>query len=231
MRIDILTIFPGMFNAVLGESMIKRAQQKKKVNIRIHDLRDYTNDKHRTVDDKPFGGGPGMVLKVETIHRAIKHIIGNGSGKRNKKSKIILLTPQGKRFNQKMAKRLLRLDRLFLICGHYEGVDERVRKTLVDDEISIGDYILTCGELPAMVLIDTIVRLVPGVLGDEQSKLTESFENNLLDYPQYTRPAAFHGMAVPKVLLSGNHKEISEWRTHQAHKKTEKVRPDLSKRQ
>ena len=231
MRIDILTIFPLMFDAVLGESIIKRARQKKKVNIQIHNLRNYTSDKRRTVDDKPFGGGPGMVLNVEPIHKAIKHIMGDYGVKRNKKSKVVLLTPQGKRFNQKMAKRLSRLDRLFLICGHYEGVDERVKKTLVDDEVSIGDYVLTCGELPAMVLIDSIVRLMPGVLGDEQSKLTESFENNLLDFPQYTRPAVFRGMAVPKVLLSGNHKKISEWRAHQAHKKTRKVRPDLLKRQ
>ncbi len=223
MKIDVLTIFPGMFDAVLGESIIKRAQQKKKVNIKIHDLRDYTDDKRRTVDDKPFGGGPGMVLKLEPIYKAVKHIMGKGG----KNSKVILLTPQGRRFDQKMAKRLSKLDRLFFICGHYEGVDERARKSLVDYEISIGDYVLTCGELPAMVLIDSIVRLVPGVLGDEKSKLTESFENNLLDYPQYTRPARFCGMAVPKVLLSGNHKKISEWRARQALKKTKKIRPDL----
>ena len=223
MKIDVLTIFPGMFDAVLGESIIKRAQQKKKVNIKIHDLRDYADDKRRTVDDKPFGGGPGMVLKLEPIYKAVKHIMGN----RGKNSKVILLTPQGRRFDQKMAKRLSKLDRLFLICGHYEGVDERARRSLVDYEISIGDYVLTCGELPAMVLIDSIVRLIPGVLGDEESKLAESFENNLLDYPQYTRPAGFCGMAVPKVLLSGNHKKISEWRARQALKKTRKIRPDL----
>jgi len=230
MKIDILTIFPGMFGAVLGESIIKRAQQKGKVSIKIHNLRDYTNDRRRTVDDKPFGGGPGMILKVEPIYKAIKHITGESNVKRNKKAKVILLTPQGKRLNQKIARRLSRFDRLFLVCGHYEGIDERVRKSLVDYEISIGDYILTCGELPAMVLIDSVVRLLPGVLGDEKSGIIESFENNLLEYPQYTRPAVFKGMAVPKLLLSGNHKKISEWRTRQAFRKTKKTRPDLLKK-
>ena len=227
MRIDVLTIFPGMFDAVLGESIVKRARQKKKVGIHIHDLRDYTNDRHRTVDDKPFGGGPGMVMKIEPIYKAVKHIIG----KNDKSCKVVLLTPQGRRFDQKTAKRFSRFNRLLLICGHYEGVDERVRKLLVDYEISIGDYVLTCGELPAMVLIDSIVRLIPGVLGNVGSKLTESFENNLLEYPQYTRPAVFRGAAVPKVLLSGDHKKIMQWRKEESHKKTEKNRPDLIKRE
>ena len=228
MNIDVLTIFPKMFDAVLGESIVKRAQQKKKVSIDLHDLRDYTADRHRSVDDKPFGGGPGMVMKVEPICKALKHITGCYSPK--EKSKVILLSPQGRRFDQKMARRLSKLDRLLLICGHYEGVDERVRKTLIDDEVSVGDYILTCGELPAMTLIDSIVRLIPGVLGDERSNLTESFENDLLEYPQYTRPAVFRKMAVPKVLLSGNHKKISEWREREALKKTKKVRPDILKK-
>lgn len=227
MRIDVITIFPGMFEAVLGESIIKRAQKKEKVSIKIHNLRDYTSDKHRTVDDKPFGGGPGMVLKIEPIYKAVKDILGESDAKRRGNSKVILLSPQGKRFEQRMAKSLSKLDGLLLICGHYEGVDERVKKLLVDYEISIGDYILTCGELPAMVLIDSIVRLVPGVLGDERSRLTESFENNLLEYPQYTRPATFCGMEVPKVLLSGDHNKIEEWRFKQALKRTQNVRPDL----
>ncbi len=227
MKIDVLTIFPGMFDAVLGESMIKRAQQKKKIRIKIHDLRDYTDDKRRTVDDKPFGGGPGMVLKVEPIYRAVKDITGNWGAKGN--NKVVLLTPQGKRFDQKMAKRFSKLDRLLLISGHYEGTDERVKKIPVDYEISIGDYVLTCGELPAMVLIDCIARLIPGVLGDERSKINESFENGLLDYPQYTRPAVFRGMRVPDILLSGDHKKISKWRMDQALKKTKKTRPDLLK--
>lgn len=226
MTIDVLTIFPRMFDAVLGESIIKRAQNKKKVNIKIHDLRNYTKDKHRKVDDRPFGGGPGMVLKVEPIYKAVKHILGKNSTAK-KRAKVILLTPQGKRFNQRIAKRLAKLDRLILICGHYEGVDERVRKLLLDDEISIGDYILTCGELPSMVLIDAVVRLIPGVLGNEWSKLTESFENSLLEYPQYTRPASFYGTEVPKVLLSGDHKQIEKWRMAEALKRTRVRRPDL----
>ena len=229
MKIDVLTIFPGMFDAVLGESIIKRAQQKRKVSIKIHNLRDYANDKRRTVDDRPFGGGPGMVLKVEPIYKAVKHILDKNGTKKGKNSKVILVTPQGKRFNQQMAKRLSKFNRLLLICGHYEGVDERVKKLLVDYEISIGDYILTCGELPVMVLIDSIVRLIPGVLGDEQSKLTESFENNLLEYPQYTRPTTFCGLEVPKILLSGNHNRIKEWRMQQALTRTRKRRPDLLK--
>jgi tRNA (guanine37-N1)-methyltransferase len=228
MKIDVLTIFPGMFNAVLGESIIKRAQEMRKVSIKVHDLRDFTNDKRRTVDDKPFGGGPGMVLKVEPIYKAVNHILDKRD-RAKKTGNVILLTPQGKRLDQRMVKRLSRFDRLLLICGHYEGVDERVRDLLVDYEVSIGDYILTCGELPAMVLIDSIVRLIPGVLGNARSKLTESFENNLLEYPQYTRPAKFCGIEVPKVLLSGNHNKIKEWRAQQAFVRTKKGRPDLLK--
>jgi tRNA (guanine37-N1)-methyltransferase len=229
MKIDVITIFPKMFDAVLGESIIKRAQKKRKVNIAIHNLRNYTTDKHRTVDDKPFGGGPGMVLKVEPIYKAVKHILGKSSRRAKKNIKVIMLAPQGKRFNQQVAKRLSKLDRLLLICGHYEGIDERAKRLLSCDEISIGDYVLTCGELPAMVLIDSVVRLIPGVLGDERSKLTESFEDNLLEYPQYTRPAAFCGMEAPEVLLSGNHKKIDKWRKQQALKITRKRRPDLLK--
>lgn len=229
MNIDVITIFPGMFEAVLGESIVKRARQKKKVAITIHDLRDYTDDRHRSVDDKPFGGGPGMVMKIEPIYKALERVAVKDAKGTDKKGKVILLTPQGRRFDQRAARRLSKLDRLVLICGHYEGVDERVRRSCADEEISIGDYVLTCGELPAMVLIDSIVRLIPGVLGDEDSEKSESFENGLLEYPQYTRPARYRGMAVPKVLLSGDHKKISAWRNTQAIKKTKRVRPDLLK--
>jgi tRNA (guanine37-N1)-methyltransferase len=189
-------------------------------------------DKHGTVDDRPYGGGPGMVLMIEPIYRAINEL---KSKTKNEKLKIILLTPQGKVFNQKMAKRLSGLDHLILICGHYEGVDERVRKHLVDEEISIGDYVLTGGELPAMVIVDTVVRLIPGVLEKPEAVQLESFSqiNNkspiLLEYPQYTRPANFKGWKVPKVLLSGNHQKIKEWREKQALKRTKKRRPDLIK--
>jgi len=223
MKIDIITIFPRMFAPVLNESMIKRAQKKGKVKILVHDLRGYTLDKHRKVDDRPFGGGSGMVLMAEPIFRAVEKIIQNCKSK----SKIILLTPQGKPLTQGLAKRLARQKHLILICGHYEGVDERVRKYLADEEVSIGDYVLTGGELPAMVLIDCLARLIPGVLGDENSLNFESFEDNLLEYPQYTRPADFRGWKAPPVVLSGNHKKISSWRRQEALKITKKKRPDL----
>jgi tRNA (guanine37-N1)-methyltransferase len=223
MKIDIITIFPKMFAPVLNESIIKRAQKKGKVKILVHDLRSYTLDKHRKVDDRPFGGGSGMVLMAEPIFRAVEKIIQN----RKLKSKIILLTPQGKPLTQGLAKRLARQKHLILICGHYEGVDERVRKYLAHEEVSIGDYVLTGGELPAMVLIDCLARLIPGVLGDENSLNFESFEDNLLEYPQYTRPADFRGWKAPPVVLSGNHKKISSWRRQEAIKITRKKRPDL----
>jgi tRNA (guanine37-N1)-methyltransferase len=228
MRIDIITIFPGMFDAVLNESMIKRAQAKDKVNIHIHDLRDYTLDKHHKVDDRPFGGGPGMVMQPDPIFRAVEAII-----KKVKKSPVkphvVLLTPQGTTLNQKIAKKCALLKHLILICGHYEGVDERVRRKLADEELSVGDYVLTGGELPAMVLVDCVVRLLPGVLGEKKSLHFESFEGNLLEYPQYTRPADYRGMKVPVILLSGNHKDIEEWRKKQAVKRTKEKRPDLLK--
>ncbi len=227
MRIDIITIFPGMFSPVLDESIIKRAQEKKKVRIYIHDLRDFTGDKHRKVDDRPFGGGSGMVMGAEPIFKAVEKIKG-GAGKKAG-AKVILLTPQGTTLNQPLAKKLARCKHLILMCGHYEGIDERVRSGLVDEEISIGDYVLTGGELPAMVLVDAMVRLVPGVLGDKNSLNFESFEGNLLEYPQFTRPAVFRGMSVPAVLLSGDHKKIEVWRKQEALRRTRQQRPDLLK--
>ena len=221
LQFDIITIFPKIFAPILNESIIKRAQEKKKVKIKVHDLRDYTTDKHRKVDDRPFGGGPGMVMTPQPIFDAIKKI------KRQKKAKVILMCPTGKRLTPKIAKGLTKCNQLIIICGHYEGVDERIRKELIDESISIGDYVLTGGELPAMVLVDCVTRLVPGVLGKEESLLSESFENNLLEYPQYTRPANFRGMKVPNVLLSGHHQDIGDWRKRQSITKTKKMRPDL----
>ncbi|MFH1191507.1 MAG: tRNA (guanosine(37)-N1)-methyltransferase TrmD [Candidatus Omnitrophota bacterium] len=223
MRIDIISIFPKMFSAVLDESIIKRAQQKGKVKIFTHDLRDYTVDKHHKVDDRPFGGGSGMVIQVEPIFRALQAIKRKIKGK----ARVILLCPQGKRLNQAYAKKLSKCRNLIFICGHYEGVDERVRQYLVDEEVSIGDYVLTGGELAAMVLIDSLVRLLPGVLGDKKSLNFESFEGNLLEYPQYSRPAKFKNWLVPNVLVSGDHDKICAWRNLQALKRTRKRRPDL----
>jgi len=224
MRIDIITIFPKMFEPVLRESIIKRAQGKGKVKIYLHNLRDYTLDKHRKVDDRPFGGGCGMVMSAEPIFRAVEDI---KSKSKSKKLKVILLCPQGERLTQKINKRLAKYKHLILICGHYEGVDERVRRYLVDEEISIGDYVLTGGELPAMVLVDALVRLLPGVLGDKNSLNFESFEGNLLEYPQYTRPSEFRDMRVPEVLLSGDHKKIEDWKRQESLKRTRQRRPDL----
>ena len=223
MKIDIITLFPKLFDSVFSESLIKRAQTKKIAAIKIHNLRDWSIDKYKTVDDKPFGGGPGMVLKVDVLDRAI-------SGLRSKipDPRIILLTPQGQTFNQKIAQRLSSYKNLILICGHYEGYDERIR-TLVDEEISIGDYVLTGGEIPAMVIVDAVVRLLPGVVGKEASLLEESFSQNLLEYPQYTRPEKYKNMSVPPILLSGNHAEIKKWRAEQSKKRTLFRRPDLVK--
>jgi tRNA (guanine37-N1)-methyltransferase len=220
MRIDVLTLFPAMFAGPLDESIIKRARAEGLLELVIHNLRDYTHDRHRTVDDKPFGGGPGMLLKPEPIFEAVEHLARADTG-------VILLTPGGRTFNQAIARELARQERLLLICGSYEGFDERVREALADDELSIGDYVLTNGALPAMVLIDAITRLLPGALGDDQSARDESFSHGLLEYPQYTRPAEFRGMKVPEVLLSGNHAEIEHWRREQARHRTKERRPDL----
>jgi len=222
LKIGIVTIFPNIFKPILNESIIKRAQEKGKVKFEIFDLRDYTDDPHRKVDDRPFGGGPGMVIRPEPVFNVMEEI-----KKKSLKVKTILLTPQGVKFNQRIARRLSRERYIVLICGRYEGVDERIREALIDEEISIGDYILTGGEVPALVLIEAIIRLIPGVLGDEESATLDSFENGLLEYPQYTRPANYKGMKVPDVLLSGNHKLIQQWRKKQALKRTKERRPDL----
>jgi tRNA (guanine37-N1)-methyltransferase len=222
-KINILTLFPKMFESVLGESILKRAQGKGALKIKIHDLRDWTFDNHRSADDRPFGGGAGMLMKVEPVALALKDL--KGLAKR-KTAKVILLTPQGKKLDQELVKNISKEKKLILICGHYEGFDERIRG-LADEEISIGDYILTCGEIPAMALVDSVARLIPGVLGREDSIISESFEKGLLEYPQYTRPADFDGMRVPDILLSGDHKKIEEWRKKEAVKRTRQRRPDL----
>jgi tRNA (guanine37-N1)-methyltransferase len=222
LKIDIITIFPDIFKSVTNESILKRAQQKKKIKIEIYNLRDYTDDSHKKVDDRPFGGGPGMVLKPEPLFNVIEKIKAKAQ-----QAKVILLTPQGKRLTQDEAFRLSKEEHIILICGRYEGVDERAREKLIDEELSIGDYILTGGEIPAMVVIDAVARLVPAVLGHEDSAQLDSFVNGLLEYPQYTRPADFKGMKVPPVLLSGNHELIKKWQKEQALKRTKKRRPDL----
>jgi tRNA (guanine37-N1)-methyltransferase len=222
LRFDIITIFPDMFGPILNESILKRAQDKKKVTISVHDLRGHTDDKkHRKVDDRPFGGGPGMVMMPQPLFDAVKAIKGR------RKARVIYTSPAGKPFSQFHAKALTKAKNLIIICGHYEGIDERVREGLVDEEISVGDYVLTGGELPAMIIVDAVTRLIPGVLGKEESLIHESFEGNLLEGPQYTRPADFRGKKVPDVLLSGNHKTIEIWRKEKALALTKKVRPDL----
>ena len=215
-----------MFNAVLGESIIKRAQQKGVVKIDVINLRSFSKDKHRKVDDKPFGGGAGMVMNAGPFFEAINYIRQKTKDQRLK-SRIILLSPKGSTFNQKLATKLSRYEHIVLLCGHYEGIDERVRKHLIDEEISIGDFVLTGGELAAMAIIDAVVRLLPGCLGNKDSVDEESFSNGLLEYPQYTRPADYKGMKVPEVLLSGDHKKIKEWRKAKSSKAKKRKRPDL----
>ncbi|MGV3773854.1 MAG: tRNA (guanosine(37)-N1)-methyltransferase TrmD [Verrucomicrobiales bacterium] len=220
MKIDVLTLFPGMFTGPLDESIIRRARDKGLLRLGIHNWRDYTHDKHKTVDDRPFGGGPGMVLKPEPLFEAVEHI-------RTEASKVVLLSPSGRQFNQQIAREMADNPHLILVCGSYEGFDERVRAHLADDELSIGDYVLTNGALPAMVVIDVVARLLPGVLGDEESSTEESFSHGLLEYPHYTRPADFKGMKVPEILLSGHHAQIAQWRHEQAMERTRQRRPDL----
>jgi tRNA (guanine37-N1)-methyltransferase len=223
MRIDILTIFPGMFCGPFDESIVKRAVEKGLVQIFLHDIRDYASDKHRTVDDYPHGGGPGMVMKPEPLFAAVEDV----QGQARERGPIVLLTPQGRLFNQEIAVELAREERLVLICGHYEGVDARVHEHLATDEISIGDYVLSGGELAAMVVVDAVVRQIPGALGSPLSSVDDSFAQGLLEHPQYTRPPEFRGMRVPEVLLSGNHGEIARWRRQQSLLRTAQRRLDL----
>jgi len=218
MKIDILTLFPNMFDSIFEESIIKRAIDNELINIEIHNFRDYTNDPHNKVDDTPYGGGSGMVLMVQPIFDCVRKL-------KTDKSKVILLTPDGEVYKQEKAYTLKEEEHLIFICGHYEGFDERIR-SIVDMELSIGDYILTGGEYASMVIVDSITRLIPGVI-KEESHLEESFNNNLLDYPTYTKPRVYEGMEVPEVLLSGDHKKIAEYRYQESKKKTEIRRPDL----
>lgn len=224
MRIDILTIFPRMFDGPFTESIVKRAREKGLVEINLVNIRDYSPNKHKSVDDYPYGGGAGMVMRPEPVFLATEAV-------RRENSWVILLSPQGTVLRQEKVRELATRPHLVLICGHYEGVDERIREYLVDEEISIGDYILTGGELPAMVLVDAVVRLIPGVLGTHVSLEEESFNNGLLEYPQYTRPRNFRGLQVPEILLSGNHQEVARWRREQAIRRTLERRPDLLGRQ
>ena len=224
MKVDVLTLFPEMFAGPLDVSIVQRARDAGLIELAIHNLRDWTHDRHKTVDDKPFGGGPGMVLKPEPLFEAVESLV-------RENTRVVLMTPDGEKFDQAMARELSGEKHLLIVCGSYEGVDERVREGLVDREISIGDYVLTNGGLPAMVLIDAVTRLLPGVLGHEQSAADESFSHGLLEYPQYTRPAEFRGMRVPEVLLSGNHAEIAAWRAEQSKARTAQRRPDLLQKQ
>ena len=225
-KIDLVTIFPEMFTGPFNESMIKRAVDRGLVEIEVIDLRLFAGGKHRQVDDEPYGGGKGMIFKPEPLFEAVENLRGRSAADR---SRVILLTPQGRRLSQEIVRELAREDHLVLLCGRYEGVDERVRVGLVDDEISIGDYILTGGEIPAMVITDAVVRLIPGFL-EEETLVEESFSSHLLEYPHYTRPPEYKGMAVPEVLLSGNHGRISAWRRQQRLRRTRQRRPDLLKK-
>jgi len=223
MKIDFLTLFPEMFYGVLNESILKKAQEKEAVTFNVINFREYSSNKHQNVDDYPYGGGVGMVLTPQPIFDAVEDI----RKQHNSKPKVILVCPQGERFTQAKAEQLAREDHLLFVCGHYEGYDERIREHLVTDEISIGDFVLTGGELASMVITDSIVRLLPGVLGNEDSPILDSYSSGLLEHPHYTRPADFRGLKVPEVLLSGNHKLIAEWREEQSLKRTFERRPDL----
>lgn len=223
MRIDVLSLFPEMFTGVFGSSILKKAQEKGLVQYRVTDFRDFAENKHRRVDDYPYGGGAGMVLTPQPLFDAVEAL----ASENREKPRVVLLCPQGKRFDQQKAEELAKESHLIFVCGHYEGYDERIRENLVTDEISIGDFVLTGGELGAMVIIDSVTRLLPGSLGNEESSIQDSFSSGMLEHPHYTRPADFRGMKVPEVLLSGNHKNIEEWRFKESLKRTWKRRPDL----
>ncbi|MFD2612976.1 tRNA (guanosine(37)-N1)-methyltransferase TrmD [Paenibacillus gansuensis] len=226
MRIDVLTLFPEMFEGVFGSSILGKAREKGLVSLNTVNFREYSNNKHNTVDDYPYGGGGGMVLKPEPIFSAVEDLPPS----EGKPPRIVLMCPQGETYTQRKAEELSQEDHLIFLCGHYEGYDERIREHLVTDEISIGDYVLTGGEMAAMVIVDSIVRLLPGVLGNEQSAVTDSFSTGLLEYPHYTRPAEFRGWQVPDVLLSGHHANVAEWRRQQSLLRTLRRRPDLLER-
>jgi len=226
MRIDVVTLFPGMFEGVLRESILKIAQEKRLVEINLVNLRDFSTDKHHKVDAPPYGGGPGMVIMADPVFRAVEHLRENGAAN----AKAVLLSPSGKTLTQRLARELASEPALILLCGHYEGFDERVVEGLKPVEVSIGDYVLTGGEIPAMVLVDCVTRLVPGVLGAAESLSEESHSDGRLEYPHYTRPREYRGMAVPDVLTSGHHAEIEKWRREQSLKRTRERRPDLAKR-
>jgi tRNA (guanine37-N1)-methyltransferase len=221
MKIDVLTLFPEMFAGPLDVSMVGRARKAGLLDLQIRNLRDWTHDRHKTVDDRPFGGGPGMVLKPEPFFEAVEALAQD-------QTHVVMMAPSGRPFTQEIARNLAQQSHLLLLCGSYEGFDERIR-TLIDDEVSIGDYVLTNGGLPAMVVIDAVTRLIPGVLGDDESSHDESFSHGLLEYPHYTRPAEFRGLKVPEILMSGNHAEIEKWRREQAEQRTRERRPDLLK--
>ncbi|MCD5397660.1 tRNA (guanosine(37)-N1)-methyltransferase TrmD [candidate division NPL-UPA2 bacterium] len=228
MKIDILTLFPKMFEGPFRESIMGRVRSKGIVRIEVHDLRKFTRDRHRQADDRPYGGGPGMVMKPEPLFEAVEYITGRKTSQlRNQGVRVILMSPQGKTFIQEKARELAGEKQLILICGHYEGIDERAGKKLATDELSLGDYVLTGGELAAMVVVDAVVRLLPGALGAEESVKKDSFSEELLDCPHYTRPAVYREMKVPEVLLSGNHGEIEKWRRQEALRQTFLRRPDL----
>jgi tRNA (guanine37-N1)-methyltransferase len=230
MKFDIITIFPGFFREVFDYGIIRRARAAGLVSIEAHDLRAFTSDKHHIVDDRPFGGGDGMVLKPEPIFAAVEKLTGASErASYDEGTRVVLLSPQGRQLTQKLASELAAATQVVLICGRYEGVDERVAESLVTDEISIGDYVLSGGEAAAIVMVDAVVRLVPGALGSETSAVNESFSEGTLDYPHYTRPPEFRGLRVPEILLSGHHAQIETWRRKRAHEKTERNRPDLLK--
>lgn len=224
MRIDIITVLPEMFESVLSTSILKRAQNKGLAELVVHNLRDYTTDIHRKVDDYPFGGEAGMVMKIEPVDRILNHLKSQRDY-----DEVIFTSPDGETFNQQIANRLSMLENIIILCGHYKGIDYRIREHLITREISIGDYVLTGGELPAMVMTDAIVRLIPGAIGDEQSALSDSFQDNLLAPPIYTRPADYNGWKVPEILLSGHEAKIDEWRHNQSLERTQRLRPDLLK--
>jgi tRNA (guanine37-N1)-methyltransferase len=230
LRVDIFSLFPEMFAGPFGSSILKRAVDQGIVDFNIHNIRDFTHDKHHTADDSSYGGGAGMVMKPEPVFEAVESVRAQAGNRQNEKYSVILLTPQGRQLTQKVAEELAGYEWLLFVCGHYEGVDERIREHLADDEISIGDYVLTGGELAAMVVTDAVVRLLPGVLGSGESLINESHTGGLLEYPQYTRPEDFRGWRVPEVLTSGNHGEIARWRRRQSVLRTAQRRPDLLKK-